>query len=316
MDPLAENELIEIDELTCRICLAEHLEAPISLFNQFEGETISQMLNYCTTLEIDDSDRLPKTICESCFVKLTAARDLKQTSLISDEYLKRITRKTAFDSIELIKNEPEEQKKLNYVQYDEKEVHPEILKDYKVSKRKVRKPAKQKFTTCKIRKVPSNKTIEATMNVNEGDPACECPDCGKKFWTNDYFDKHRCQAEKTCSICECKLDSLGELLKHFKDVHRTERKCNLCQRDLNSARDLHFHIRLVISLTRLVSVFLSNISFISRTHSQKNLSYMCDICGKSFYKNLFLKLHRETHSRHYECDICGVILTCRSGKEI
>lgn len=43
----------EIDEMACRICLAEHLAAPISLFHQFEyNETVGQMITYCTSLEV------------------------------------------------------------------------------------------------------------------------------------------------------------------------------------------------------------------------------------------------------------------------
>ena len=53
IDEVGVESIKEIDEMACRICLAEHLAAPISLFHQFEDdETVGQMINFCTSLDL------------------------------------------------------------------------------------------------------------------------------------------------------------------------------------------------------------------------------------------------------------------------
>ena len=239
-----------------------------------------------------------------CFQKLKSARELKQTSIASDDYLRKIlqnsidlkvsvkeeTQNTDFLDIKL---EPMEMLTIeSYEVKDEEETNSNI---FHIPSQRInfKPPRDKKKLTNKLSPKKSRIIPKAAPKI--GKPISECLDCGKQFWSTDYFDNHRCKAEKTCSICNRKLESLRDLLKHFKDIHATDRQCSVCQLDMKSARDLHFHIR---------------------THKQINNSYMCDVCGKSFYKNRFLKLHREAHSRHYECDICGVIVSCRSGMSI
>ena len=76
-------------ENSCRVCLTEIPDELVSLYYTLvDGIAIKNILEYCTSVEIQSSDLFPKSICIECLKKLTEARKFKELTLKTDHKLR------------------------------------------------------------------------------------------------------------------------------------------------------------------------------------------------------------------------------------
>ena len=257
---------ISNDRMTyCRVCLEEDSPAIISLYAIFGGEYVAQMLNYCTSLEVNQEDTLPQSICDSCFNKLKIAFELKQTSIQSDQLLRNAILKVEqidtndFEMTEFLelKIEPSNRQQMTVQQTRvEKKSHPAGSSNVFLIQEKQNKVRKVEVARKSIIKKKLKSSQNRNSNGNKGKlQELKCLDCNATYTAEKY---HKCYATKQCSICNTMWESAKHLSQHFKESHITDRECNVCKLVCGSASDLHFHLR---------------------TH-QEGLSFICDVCGK------------------------------------
>ena len=122
-----------------------------------------------------------------------------------------------------------------------------------------------------------------------------CPDCGKKFYSTQGYNKHRsgrpCTEPLKCKICGKTYSSKAkESFKIHMRHHRTEAtgvmfECDECDRTYMTQMALNKHK-------------------LSHTGVKP---YRCDICGKEFAMRYMVKDHARTHTgeRPYPCTLCG-----------
>ena len=215
---------------------------------------------------MDQEDRLPKIVCDTCFLKLRAAKELKETSITSNSMLRR-----SLIELNTINVKQEDNLKTNQNILSIKTVPIEMLtmeslnlkreyvkvvdsdpivhkKEHK--KRKILKTGKTDIVKKRLKKVPVSITTDESL-------LHECVDCGRKYDNLVYFENHRCKvARRTCSICDAKFEEKKDFLQHFKDVHFSDRECKKCNFVVKSAKSLHFHIRFVFKFNLINFVLL------------------------------------------------------------
>ncbi|KOB67633.1 Uncharacterized protein OBRU01_19499 [Operophtera brumata] len=82
-------EVIDVQKM-CRACLVD--TGPFtSLFSPTTRETLlfSQIFKYCTSVEVSDSDQLPKQMCTACADLLKTLYSFKKMVLKSNVILKQ-----------------------------------------------------------------------------------------------------------------------------------------------------------------------------------------------------------------------------------
>ena len=196
---------------------------------------------------MDEDDLLPKIVCKPCFIKLRAAKELKETCIASDKAFRRslvesnviyVKEEDDMDASEFlnIKMEPiemaEESFELNEPSIvDEPDILPKVER-----KKKTHSLEKRKFHHNKKR----SKKFSFFKDSDES-LLLECFDCEKKY---DKTKTHRCKvSHRKCFICNKRYENFKIFLTHFEDIHANDRECNICNLVVNSARSLHYHIR-------------------------------------------------------------------------
>ncbi|GFO36088.1 Zinc finger protein [Plakobranchus ocellatus] len=122
-----------------------------------------------------------------------------------------------------------------------------------------------------------------------------CPDCGKKFYSTQGYNKHRsgrpCNEPLRCKICGKTYSSKAkESYKIHLRSHRTEATGEMFQCD---ECDHSYMTQVALNKHKL-----------SHTGVKP---YKCDICGKEFSMRYMVKDHVRTHTgeRPYPCSLCG-----------
>lgn len=83
-----EQKTFNVDKL-CRACMTETDDKKTLFQNNNENNVkLSDMLSYCTSLQILDSDGLPNQICTVCELQLNSAYLFRKKCLVSDVELR------------------------------------------------------------------------------------------------------------------------------------------------------------------------------------------------------------------------------------
>lgn len=83
-----ETKEINVEKL-CRACMTETDDKKTLFQNNNENNVkLSEMLSYCTSLQILDSDGLPNQICTVCELQLNSAYLFRKKCLVSDVELR------------------------------------------------------------------------------------------------------------------------------------------------------------------------------------------------------------------------------------
>ncbi|XP_075224323.1 uncharacterized protein LOC142326076 isoform X4 [Lycorma delicatula] len=119
----------------------------------------------------------------------------------------------------------------------------------------------------------------------------ECDVCQKKFHTEKIVKLHKqyVHIEKTeyvsCSECNKLFKNKYTLNNHMQKIHSDDRRsvCEICGANV---KDMKSHI--------------------NSCHTENSAAVVCELCGKTFSRNKYLKRHKMTHAevRPFECDVC------------
>jgi KRAB domain-containing zinc finger protein len=165
-----------------------------------------------------------------------------------------------------------------------------------------------------------------------------CGKCGRVTMVKN----HKCQAR--CKICNKKLSTKGNLIKHMQNVHRAEPDCKFFECDFCGMRCLrkssfirHLKLkhkngkieefqcdydgkiftskeRLYLHMTgchrvaakcKMCEKEVKNMkSHIRMVHQVEKITVTCKICNKTFKNTQLLAKHLKTHNRQFKCRIC------------
>ena len=120
-------------------------------------------------------------------------------------------------------------------------------------------------------------------------------------------------AKKECNICKAQVVALHRHMKqmHMQNAHTTD--CNHCGKQFSSNR-VKEHIRSVHGPATFDcdfrdKMFTTNFKLTSHKkyiHTERNLDYECDACGKQSNNQNAHNVHRSTHNidRPFKCNLC------------
>lgn len=80
-------------------------------------------------------------------------------------------------------------------------------------------------------------------------------------------------AVMSCDLCEAPFDSVDQVLIHYRKVHKTEGYFKCCDKQFKKRSKLLDHINFV----------------------HFSVTYNCDICGKAYGCELYLRRHKMYH---------------------
>nr|XP_012142293.1 PREDICTED: zinc finger protein Xfin-like isoform X1 [Megachile rotundata]XP_012142294.1 PREDICTED: zinc finger protein Xfin-like isoform X1 [Megachile rotundata]XP_012142295.1 PREDICTED: zinc finger protein Xfin-like isoform X1 [Megachile rotundata] len=116
-----------------------------------------------------------------------------------------------------------------------------------------------------------------------------------------------------CTMCSKQFSNYANLRRHVRNVHKTGKPyvhCPECTRVFRSTESCHRHVTLQHKSSRTLYqcpqcpktfVFKTNMNLHCRNahNNGRNSSgdWACDICGKTFYEEASLKIHRGWHNR-------------------
>ncbi|XP_031356771.1 zinc finger protein 62 homolog [Photinus pyralis] len=145
----------------------------------------------------------------------------------------------------------------------------------------------------------------------------KCPDCGKVYGDQAYFNSHRrihVHRLFTCFECNRQLASKISLRRHIK-AHRADQcfVCDSCGKSVKTMKSLVTHLRThsgekPFGCATCGKRFIARERLIEheRVHT-KEKPYACSVCAKRFSQCGSLKIHLRQHTgeRPYACNICG-----------
>ncbi|XP_059612815.1 zinc finger protein 573-like [Phlebotomus argentipes] len=128
-----------------------------------------------------------------------------------------------------------------------------------------------------------------------------CAECGHKASSRQAYVKHMnrkhwdikpdCSTRPVygCHLCGKKFDSQYHIQKHVYKIHLKKHpiECAVCEKGFYTRN----------GLTRHMDAY------------HLNLTFQCDVCGKTFKSNARLSDHVKTHSGKKTCELCGKTLT-------
>ncbi|XP_044736567.1 zinc finger protein 660-like [Chrysoperla carnea] len=131
------------------------------------------------------------------------------------------------------------------------------------------------------------------------------------------FDTNMNDLQYICTMCKKMFGKKSQLNQHRERVHGKHKyHCSLCSHQSNNKTNLMQHIRLHLTHEREFVCDQCGKSFYRNStlkehkilqHNEKDQQFACEICGKLFKRNCEVSRHLLTHSeeRPHTCSQCG-----------
>ncbi|XP_034535228.1 zinc finger protein 502-like isoform X3 [Notolabrus celidotus] len=130
-------------------------------------------------------------------------------------------------------------------------------------------------------------SLENHQRLHEDGQLHKCHTCSKIFELKSQLKAHRMTHTHLCGVCGKSLSDYRSLSRH-KMTHIEERphSCQVCGRSFKLLGTLRQH---------------------EKIHTDRERSYLCDVCCKMFLTSKQLQIHMRTHTNEkpYHCGECG-----------
>lgn len=150
-----------------------------------------------------------------------------------------------------------------------------------------------------------------------------CNFCGKGFSRSDHLQKHiqsiHCEKNYKCDQCSSAYGRKDHLLRHIETRHnkdpsiqKPQFNCDMCEKKFTTKAYLAKHK--LLHTDRLYACKHCSETFpekeLMKEHQKEKhaqpRNFLCNICGDSFQRNEYLKIHmrRHTGEKPYKCRFC------------
>ena len=144
------------------------------------------------------------------------------------------------------------------------------------------------------KKFSTKSHLERHMKGHLGIKDSQCVECGKQFSSdrslkqhieNEHNEKPETKEIFICPECGKEFKYINNMKTHMK-IHakgHAKVQCQECGKYYKTVRVLKDHIRII---------------------HEGNSKFKCDVCGKAFGRAPALEVHKTTHTKPYQCQIC------------
>lgn len=307
---------MSMNNTLCRLCALE-CEKYVYMYNESEENSNMELdtkIASCLQIWVSREDILPKTICQTCLVKLGESYEFFQSSNKAQLLLEEICelhRKISAQR-EALRNDDQEYQRDNSHQYKQAEGddnrEPQIEEGTLIQEDIVLKVGAQ-CSPPNLGDLVLEEPVDSAVKLSS---TFETEDGNSNEETDTLVeDQKKLRRRKkdpnlndvpanprltqilegypwSCTVCEDRvLDSLQDLRDHYKGEHQQSPvfKCVTCEKQYDRYRSFSRHIKLHRNPKR----------------------YTCDICGKSFSQKTTLQAHATVHTseRPHICTTCG-----------
>ncbi|XP_047520640.1 PR domain zinc finger protein 15-like [Pieris napi] len=302
----------------CRICLdveSKHICI-------FRDSTIQMHIKSCLTVNIDENDNLPKSICESCVCQLSNFYHFQLNAQCSQDWLETsIQEKPKYSEqktyihplpdseynsdslLEFLNNTANIEDYLNNLGKEDIPTIVNILDRTEGDKVKISPSQKKKAIKMDIDVLDSDKEIVKELLMKESKPKNtdlhSCFACKETSDSIQTLSRHLsvCEsASRTCVLCKQLFNSKQKMLQHFLTHNITEPLTCTCGKRFENKEKLNYHTK------------NCNVDHIA----SMGFMYRCKQCKETFTERFQLFKHAKKHILRGEqqmCDICGHIFT-------
>lgn len=313
---------INMDRI-CRICLTESASlSPIFCAGQEvvvnDYSSLSQKIQVCGSIEIDEQDGLPSLICDVCVYKATVAHEFRQQCQHSDAklrmYFNKPVKTAIVDTCTQTESKLAEKKQQQIVQEEEEE-------DYFVKEEMQVVANPQEY----IQSSDAYCRDEAGLNANQMDIQDKLFICSLRFEGSKEMEKEQegnlheatLAQEGSNEITEgmgaqkgdegqevCQNSSEDE--KKQEDEFFDENILNMKEDEITQKRTSARKVKSVPNKSYSEDEVEENY-YESSNDGQDPLGskFKCDVCSKRYNTQRGLKKHSLVHERKHKCNVCS-----------
>ncbi|XP_046962662.1 zinc finger protein 32-like isoform X2 [Vanessa cardui] len=312
----------------CRACLSD--AGPL---RELFSACTAGVFKYCTSVEVSDTDALPKLICQTCLDLLNKLYYFKQVVVRSNVILKQQCRLQNLQT----KNDQQASEGNDIVEVNITELNEEVKMhdnnmsgDSSENLDRTEKPSADAILISQIlsrrrRRGPGRppKDPDGPKRRRE---RMKCMKCGKSFQKYENFEAHMRghfgkKPDIKCKHCEKTFLSLRSLSSHVRihtamhlETHNNQKNysCSQCGKKFAQPGNLKIHLIRHTGIKNYACTMCEMRFYIKadlvkhmRSHSAEK-PFSCQLCDKTFKSRSFQAIHMRTHTgeRPYACDLC------------
>ncbi|CAJ1048233.1 zinc finger protein 260-like isoform X2 [Xyrichtys novacula] len=141
-------------------------------------------------------------------------------------------------------------------------------------------------------------SLENHQKLHETGKPHKCHTCNKTFELRSQLKAHRMTHTHLCGVCGKSLSDYRSLSRHkMTHVQRRPHSCQVCGKSFKLLGTLRQH---------------------EKIHTDRERSYLCDVCCKMFLTSKQLHIHMRSHTNEkpYHCGECGKGFTTKGSLTI